>query len=428
MLIVDYDFPPEHHDELDWAPPARMKVHKNQLSAHSKHILQVNGCQVGGVEKLVPFLGVHTREGVDIKRLKFMVSVMKARVREVHAAYRFRCRPKLAQWMRQCYDERLQLKREGRHIDAEARKLVMNAIYGKLIQNLEGHHSTGVHTNVDSWIKALNGHRMKDIDAMGEGDSFLGFVHYVSPTPRLQTSPVHMGWRVLELSRLMMMKNHYLGVKKLWPSARLLSTDTDGATYQVFTEHNPLLDMARANSEEGRYPCYFDLTKDAKASELSFLSEDQVCLAHRRAGELGAYGLEYFPVWISEFIGLRAKLYSLSFSHPIKNRLDKQRAKGIPKKAVPSHSDYKMTMHALCEQRVSFHQLVSRRMLMGIEQVTKKALSPLNDKVYQIDYHSSRPLGHWRNRRSVQEFMQLVTAWISDNRIMELIMSFRPLD
>ena len=32
-----------------------------------------------------------------------------------------------------------------------------------------------------------------------------------------------------------------------------------------------------------------------------------------------------------------------------------------------------------------------------METVEKKSLSPFNDKVYGLDAHNSRPLGHWRS-------------------------------
>ena len=34
---------------------------------------------------------------------------------------------------------------------------------------------------------------------------------------------------------------------------------------------------------------------------------------------------------------------------------------------------------------------------IAVETVEKKSLSPFNDKVYGLDAHNSRPLGHWRN-------------------------------
>ena len=35
LLVVDYDFPPERHDSLDWAPPAKMTVQEEMMSEHT---------------------------------------------------------------------------------------------------------------------------------------------------------------------------------------------------------------------------------------------------------------------------------------------------------------------------------------------------------------------------------------------------------
>ena len=213
----------------------------------------------------------------------------------------------------------------------------------------------------------------------------------------------------------------------------MLATDTDSATYQIFTERDPLLDMALANTHDGRYPCFFDLAKNLVEQEggdlspLSHLPADQLQLAQQRVGELGAFGLEYFPIWIDEFIGLRAKLYSLHFSLPLKDKLDKQRAKGVPKKATPRHEAYREAMSSLRDRNVEFFQLVGRSFQKGVERVSKKALSAFNDKVNQVNYLESRPHGHWRNRTEVAELIQLTRAWLG-NSLTKLVMSFGPLE
>ena len=150
LLVTDYDFPAKFHDQLDWAPPARMKITRDMLGDHSLRIAEANKCDVAGSEKLVPFLGLHVEEEVDAKRLKFMIQVMNARVHKIHAAIKFRCSKALAPWMQWCYDERIRLKKTGQPIEAEAIKLAMNSIYGKLIQNVETYRSAGVHTNIQS--------------------------------------------------------------------------------------------------------------------------------------------------------------------------------------------------------------------------------------------------------------------------------------
>ena len=44
LLLVDYDFPPELHDHLDWAPPTRMKVGKDLYKPHREDLKAGRAC------------------------------------------------------------------------------------------------------------------------------------------------------------------------------------------------------------------------------------------------------------------------------------------------------------------------------------------------------------------------------------------------
>ena len=71
----------------------------------------------------------------------------------------------------------------------------------------------------------------------------------------------------------------------------------------------------------------------------------------------------------------------------------------MPKKAVTNvrHLEYRAVLEEGSERRAAFAQLRSRAHEIAVETVEKKSLSPFNDKVYGLDAHNSRLLGHWRN-------------------------------
>ena len=58
------------HDYLDWAPPCKMHVPPEMLSEYSRKVMKENGLKPGSSKKLVPYLGLHVKEGVDAKRLR----------------------------------------------------------------------------------------------------------------------------------------------------------------------------------------------------------------------------------------------------------------------------------------------------------------------------------------------------------------------
>ena len=140
-FVVDYYFPPHLHDMLDWAPPCRMNVSESMLSPYTQELMRRNNMRCGQSAKLIPFLGRHTKEVVDGKRLAFLIRVMGAKVEQLHSAIVFKCQKFLAPWIRSCYQTRLEVKQQGRNLEAELLKLVMNSMYGKLIQRCE-HNST----------------------------------------------------------------------------------------------------------------------------------------------------------------------------------------------------------------------------------------------------------------------------------------------
>ena len=424
LFVVDYSFPLEKHDQIDWPPPCRMSVSRDQLSPFTQELMAKNGLQCSKVPKLVPFLGAHKEEGVDGKRLAFLVSVLGARLDKVHRVIKFRCEPFLASWIKSCYDDRLELKRQGRGVEAEMLKLVMNSMYGKLVQRCEQCRCSKVFTDGAKFVRAANGHRMCDLDWFGEDEDFMAVVQDLGRVV-VQKSLVQTGHRVLELSRLMMMKYHYLGVKKLFPQALPMSTDTDSAAYYIECAEDPMHAMAAAN-ETGGFPCYFDLAKDLvgkkdAALSLQHLTPRQQEIAFARAGELGGFGMEYLPVRIVEQIGLRAKLYSILFSEPLKGKCSKQRAKGVMKRVMPGHEDFAECMNTGYESSVDFTQMVSHHFHMAVERRRKKALSPFNDKVYQLDSESARPLGHWRNSQCLTA---LVNALDPAGKPFQLIMMY----
>ncbi|CAE7541998.1 unnamed protein product, partial [Symbiodinium pilosum] len=177
-----------------------------------------------------------------------------------------------------------------------------------------------VYTDAAKFVRAANGYRVQDMDVFSSDEDFLGVVQNYGKA-LLQKSLVQTGYRVLELSRLMMMKNHHLGIKKIFPQAVPLSTDTDSATYFIETPEDPL------------------------------------------------------PPWAM-------------------------------KRVMPRHADYFDCMSTGFETSVDFCQLVSRHFQMAVEHRRKKALSPFNDKVYQLDGESSRALGHWRNNEELTALVQ----------------------
>ena len=205
---------------------------------------------------------------------------------------------------------------------------------------------------------------------------------------RTAARPTQVGARTLQLSKLMMEKAYYLHTRRLFPKMRLLFTDTDSVMVQIFELQDPLHAMAET----------WPATKDPER-DLSALSAAARAKAIKVMGQLGKLGDETFPARILEYVGLRSKMYSILTVQPDGALKEKRKIKGVPKKAVTNvrHLEYREVLEEGSERRAAFAQLRSRAHEIAVETVEKKSLSPFNDKVYGLDAHNSRPLGHWRN-------------------------------
>ena len=151
LLLVDYDFPPELHDHLDWAPPARMKVGKG-LYGHRGH---------GGAPRPLPValqeacaLPRHARRGGrgrHAAQVKFLRDVLGARVWWLHRAYRFTCSP----FMELKHSERRQLKTAGSVVAEKVVKLTQNAIFGRCCMNPDKFRNTNTYVDPAKFKRAV---------------------------------------------------------------------------------------------------------------------------------------------------------------------------------------------------------------------------------------------------------------------------------
>ena len=76
LVFVDYDFPEDLHDGIDWPSPCRMAVPIEEVGPYTKDA--VRGRKPA--EKLVPFLGRHQCEGIHAKRLASLRNHLGARI------------------------------------------------------------------------------------------------------------------------------------------------------------------------------------------------------------------------------------------------------------------------------------------------------------------------------------------------------------
>jgi hypothetical protein len=162
---------------------------------------------------------------------------------------------------------------------------------------------------------------------------------------------------------------------------------------------------------------YFDLQEALSPQDLLMLTngnESGIAKIVQRCsdlkGRLGAFKLENKTSYVQEFVGLAAKMYSLKMIHHsdyLGNNKDDgefdeyRKGKGVPTRALlanATHETYKQMIFNPSDNRVTFRTLRSKKHVVEQLEITRKMLTPYNDKVFAVSQVESRPLGHWRNR------------------------------
>ena len=107
--------------------------------------------------------------------------------------------------------------------------------------------------------------------------------------------PRYIGMCILDISKIVMYNFHYDFIMKQYPQAKLLFTDTDSFCYHIPTEEN----------------LYEGIKKRYDWFDFSNYSEDHPNHDKRNKQVPGKFKDEMKGRLIEEFVGLRAKMYSI---------------------------------------------------------------------------------------------------------------------
>ena len=172
---------------------------------------------------------------------------------------------------------------------------------------------------------------------------------------------------------------HYSYIKHKYGSqAKLLFTDTDSLCYEIQTND-----------------IYQDMSRDAQHFDTSDYHKDHPLYSTTNKKVLGKMKDECAGVPPTEFIGLRAKMYSLLYDSK-----EMKTAKGIKKsvvKNVITHRDYKEALFQKESQTHSMTQIRSFGHQLYTVKMNKTSLSPYDDKRYILnDGFTTLAYGHYK--------------------------------
>ena len=328
------------------------------------------------IKKLVPNLNNKRNYIVHYRNLQ-LYTALGMQLTKIHRILSFNQSP----WLKSYIDFNKSMRARAKNeFEKSFFKLMNNAMFGKTMENLRKRRNIELITKEEQLRKRVIQPSFKDFKIFHEN---LISIERRKTTIKLNR-PIYIGFCVLDLSKVLMYNFHYLHIKILYPKNRsqLLFTDTDSLTYVIKTDD-----------------IYEDMLNDNNLYDFSGYPVEHKCFSNENKKVIGKFKDELNGEPLQEFIGLKAKMYSLKY-HRNGKIVEEKKAKGVKKCVVKkriSHDDY---LSCLFDDVTIYRDSTSIRsighQLYTLKQ-NKKSLSAFDDKRYILDDGiSTLPHGHFK--------------------------------
>ena len=340
ILEVDLDYPKELHD-----------LH-NDLPLAPERII------VNNVEKLIPTLNKKEKYVIHHRNLKQYLQ-MGLKLKKIHRIIKF----KEEAWLKPYIELNTKLRANGKNdFEKDFFKLMNNSVFGKTMENIRKRVDIKLVNNRKS---ALRFAAKPNFESCTIFDENLIAIH-MKRVKLLFDKPIYCGMSILDVSKTLIFDFHYDYIKpKYQEKAKLLFTDTDSLCYEIETEDffkdilNDVYEKFDTSNFEKNHPSNIPTGLNKKVIGM---------MKDEAGGKI-----------IEEFVGLRAKLYSVKMHEGKEEKKCKGIKKSVIKKTI-THQDYKDCLISGKKQMRSMNIIRSHKHEIFTETVNKIALSANDDK------------------------------------------------
>ena len=381
IMEVDLQYPKTKHWEHSGFPlaPVKKKIKLDELSPYNKQIQNSSGTKklFTNAEKLVQTLEDKDRYVVHYRVLKLYLR-LGMKLKNVHRVLQFKQKAFMKPFIESNVERRRQAKSS---FEGNILKLINNSIFGKTMENTLKRRKVKLANSADKLIKLINKPNMQRVELLSPD---IAAVELKQESVKLN-KPVFVGFTVLELAKKVMYEFLYLFLKKYfsaWYIIETLYTDTDSFMLKFMAKNKsspPLCDLFQKNSNR------FDFSNFPKDHPLHNTENEK---------KMGYFKMEYGAKEMTEFVGLKAKQYSILCSCDSIHR-----AKGVPANASKQllHEDYIKTLRTGLEKHTSFDAIRSFKHKLYTVSTEKTALSAFDDKRFILNCGiKSLPYGHYK--------------------------------
>lgn len=365
ILEVDLHYPKKLHKLHDNFPlaPQNIEIDYSNLSPFAKKSL-LRSADVKKYSDVKLSSTFHDRLSyvLHFKNLKFYLSqgLILTNVRRV---LQFQQKAFIKPFIEMCTLERQKAKTK---FEQDQFKKVANSTYGKTIQNVRNYSVVKLHNKKSSLLRAIASHTYKNFVILDE--KLVQTNHF---TPVIEhNKPIAVGMAILELSKLIMYEFFYNILNDPNFKIDLGFSDTDSFlfktdnTKQFEKKVKPYMDFSNFPPEHK----LFSLKNKAK---LGFFKD-----------ELGG------KLTISEFVGLRAKCYSLKLIDKKNKVVEKKVCKGLGRIAIDKRlrfEHYKTCLFNFLDRRYDFASIRSTKQNVKTVRINKRAISHFDSKRWLFD-------------------------------------------
>ena len=370
ILEVDLEYPKElHHLHNDYPlAPEKILITDDMLSPYCKGLKDSGNISSGRVHKLVPNLMNKEKYVLHYRNLQQYLS-LRMKLTKIHRVLEFKQKP----WMKKYIDFNAEMRKIAKNsFEKDFFKLMNNSVFGKTIENLRKRSNIKLETDPEHLIKLTK--KPTYVSSKIFDENLVGI--QMKNISLLLNKPSYVGFSILELSKTLMYNFHYNYIRKKYPEAKLLFTDTDSLVYHIKTED-----------------VYEDLFADRHLFDNSDYPKSSKFYFDHNKKVIGKFKDEASGDPITEFVGLKSKMYS----YKTENKENKT-AKGVKKNVIKRelcYSDYRDTLYNCTTMRHKMRTIRSEYHQISSYQINKVSLSPFDDKRYILDDGiSSYAYGH----------------------------------
>ena len=285
---------------------------------------------------------------------------MGLRLTAVHRGISFEQSP----WMEPYIRKNTELRKTAANsFEKDFFKLMNNSVFGKTIENIRKRQNVFL---VDNRAKAAKLTCRPNFDRATIFDKNLVAIH-LKKTEVYFNKPVYVGQVILDLSKLLMFNFHYNYIQRKYSykRAKLLFTDTDSFIYEIETDdfYDDIRDDIRDKFDTSDYPP----------------NHESGILTGVNKKVIGMFKDEVAGKQITNFVGLRPKLYSFK----VEDSNATKKCKGIKKNVVKKQiefEDYVRCLFSGEKQMRSMKIIRSENHDIYSKEINKIALSSEDDK------------------------------------------------